>query len=161
MVIQYNKGAGGNQCAPVNVAITNLFRRQLGEFGAIDLNSLLTNEALAATGIRTGSDGRPEFIPNTGANVVVKYSHTDTGESGGAKRDPFIGLAHELIHAYHFVWGLCARVPTGGTRGDHGGAEEEMRTVGALAYKRRGAFRELDPSRMELNAAGRVLRLSL
>jgi hypothetical protein len=132
VVIQYNKGAGGNQCAPVNVAITNDFRRRLCEFGAVDLGALLSNPQLVATGIAKVGEAPPRFIPNTGANVVVKYNHKDPGE---AARESFVGLAHELVHAFHFVYGLCARAPTGGAMGDHGGAEEEMRTVGALAYK--------------------------
>ena len=131
VVIQYNKGAGGNQCAPVNVAITNEFRRGLSEPGGVNVSALLTNPEIVSTGIST-LGGAPEFIPNSGANVVVKYNHLDSGEEA---RESFIGLAHELIHAYHFIYGLCARSPTGGAMGDHGGAEEEMRTVGALAYK--------------------------
>lgn len=133
VVIQYNKGAGGNQCAPVNVAVTNEFRRKLGELGGVDQSALLSNPALVAT-IKLGSNG-PEFVPNTGANAVLRYDPDDKGFGEEEGRPSFIGLAHELVHAYHFVNGLCARSPNGSKDADTGGAEEEMRAVGALAYK--------------------------
>jgi hypothetical protein len=87
-----------------------------------------------ALGKRKGLNG-PEFIPNTGANAVVRYDPLDQGFGDERGRPGYIGLAHELVHAYHFVNGLCARQPTGGTSGNQGGAEEEMRAVGARAYK--------------------------
>ena len=133
VVIQYNKGAGSNQCAPVDVPITNDFRRKLGELGGVDQNALLSNKALVAT-IKISTVG-PEFVPNTGANAILRYDPDDKGFGEEAGRPSFIGLAHELVHAYHFVNGLCARAPNGSKDQDTGGAEEEMRAVGALAYK--------------------------
>jgi len=119
VVIQYSKSAGGNQCAPVNVTITNDFRRALSEPGGVNMTELMGNRSLLKTN-------------GAGANAVVKYNPDDVGE---ATRESFVALAHELVHGYHFVNGLCGRLPTGGTMGDQGGAEEEMRTVGAGGYE--------------------------
>lgn len=134
VVIQCNPVLGGaNQCAPVDVAITSDLRRGLSELGKVSLPGLLAHPSIVAT-IKVTSDGSREFVPNKiGANAVVKYNPDDKGEGG--KGGGFIGLAHELIHAYHYVYGLCARSPIGGASGDYGLAEEEMRTVGARAYK--------------------------
>jgi hypothetical protein len=133
VVIQYFT-KGSSNCAPVNVPITNEFRRRLTEPGGVNMTELMGNPALVATSIRVGAGGR-EFVPNTGANAVVRYDPDDKGSGEEAGRPSFIALAHEMVHAYHFVNGLCARQPTGGTSGDQGGAEEEMRAVGARAYK--------------------------
>jgi len=134
VVIQYFT-RGSSNCAPVNVAITNEFRRNLSEPGGVNLQALMGNGALVAIGKIIGPNGSPEFIPNTGANAVVRYDPDDPGFGEEKGRPGFIGLAHELVHAYHFVNGLCARLPTGGTMDNQGGAEEEMRAVGARAYK--------------------------
>jgi Effector protein len=133
VVVQYFT-KGSSNCAPVNVPITNEFRRRLTEPGGVNMTELMGNPALVAMSIRVGSGGR-EFVPNTGANAVVRYDPDDKGSGEEAGRPSFIALAHEMVHAYHFVNGLCARQPTGGTSGDQGGAEEEMRAVGARAYK--------------------------
>jgi hypothetical protein len=133
VVIQYFT-KGSSNCAPVNVPITNEFRRRLTEPGGVNMTELMGNPALVAMSIRVGTGGR-EFVPNTGANAVVRYDPDDKGSGEEAGRPSFIALAHEMVHAYHFVNGLCARQPTGGTSGDQGGAEEEMRAVGARAYK--------------------------
>jgi len=132
VVIQYYT-KGSSNCAPVNVAITNDFRRNLSEPGRVNLQELMGNPDLVAKGKTHGANG-PEFIPNTGANAIVRYDPDDPGFGDEKGRPSFIGLAHELVHAYHFVNGICARQPTGGTAGDQGGAEEEMRAVGARAY---------------------------
>jgi hypothetical protein len=132
VVIQYNGNIGGNQCAPIDRPITPEVRRNIDELGGVSVSQLITNPNIVATGIRTVS-GKKEFIRNVGANVIVKMNPADPGEKGD-DRDSFIGLAHELVHCYHFVYGECARSPTGGTTGNQGGAEEEMRTIGVLAY---------------------------
>lgn len=132
VVIQYFT-RGSSNCAPVNVAITNDFRRNLSEPG-INMTELMGNRELVALGKRTGTNG-PEFIPNTGANSIIRYDPDDPGAGAEKGRPSFIALAHELVHAYHFVNGICARQPTGGTSGNQGGAEEEMRAVGARSYK--------------------------
>ncbi len=56
-------------------------------------------------------------------------------DSGELTRPSFIGLAHELVHAYHYIYGACGRSPTGLASGNSGMAEEEMRTVGTGAYE--------------------------
>ncbi len=132
VVIQYFT-KGSSNCAPVNVPITNEFRRSLSEPNGVNMTELMGNKLLVALGKRNGSNG-PEFTPNTGANAVVRYDPADAGFGEEKGRPSCIALAHELVHAYHFVNGICARQPTGGTSGDQGGAEEEMRAVGALAY---------------------------
>lgn len=134
LVIQYFT-KGSSNCAPVNVAITNDFRRNLSEPGGVNMQDLMGNRGLVALGKRTGTSG-PEFIPNTGANSVIRYDPDDPGFGDEKGRPSFIGLAHELVHAYHFLNGICARQPIGGTAGNQGGAEEEMRAVGARAYKK-------------------------
>ena len=133
VVVQYFT-KGSSNCAPVNVPVTNEFRRRLTEPGGVNMTELMGNPALVAMSVRVGTGGR-EFVPNTGANAVVRYDPDDKGSGEEAGRPSFIALAHEMVHAYHFVNGLCARQPTGGTSGDQGGAEEEMRAVGARAYK--------------------------
>jgi hypothetical protein len=134
VVIQYNGNKGGNQCAPIDGAITGDFRHRLDVFGGVDMTALLGNKNIVAKG-KVGPDDKPRFVPNSGANAVVKFNPNDEGEwEDREARGAFVALAHELVHAYHFVYGICARSPTGGTSGDQGGAEEEMRAVGALAY---------------------------
>lgn len=131
VVIQYAKGSGQNQCAPVKVAITSEFRRSMMELGGVSVKDLLANPEIVSLGIKNDS-GTRSFKPNTGANAIVKYNPDDKGQEA---RDSFIGLTHELIHAYHFVYGICARTPTGGTIGNQGLAEEEMRTIGTRGYQ--------------------------
>ncbi len=135
VVIQYNAGLGGTQCAPVNVAITSDFRRDLSEKQLI--KELMTNPGLKATGFSI-NEGRKTFTEGGGANAVIKFNPADPGPKGDCHgddaRDSFIALAHELVHAYHFVCGTCRRQPTGSTNGDFGLAEEEMRTIGCKGY---------------------------
>jgi hypothetical protein len=128
VVIQYVGPANGlNMCGPVNEPITNDFRRALGEIGGVTLGQLLANPNVVQKGIRWNPDGFAEFIPNVGASAIVRFNPADAGET---KRGIHIALAHELVHAYHYVSGTCARQIAGGVAGNSGQAEEEMRTVG-------------------------------
>lgn len=124
---------GSSNCAPVNVAITNDFRRNLSEPG-INMTELMGNRELVALGKKAGTKGQG-FIPNAGTNSVIRYDPDDPGSGAERGRPSFIALAHELVHTYHFVNGICARRPTCGNSGNQGGTEEEMRAVGARAYK--------------------------
>ena len=117
----------------MNVPITSEFRRSLSEPFGVNLILLMGEPKLVQIGIDKTGDA-PKFIGNEGVNVVVKFNHLDPGQQEEGNRPTQIGLAHELVHAYHFVEGICARSPTQGTSGDTGGAEEEMRTVGAGGY---------------------------
>lgn len=126
VIIQYIGAKGLNGCAPVNEPVTNDFRRAVTEVGGVNLKQLLTNPNVVQKGITT-ADGGPKFIPNVGASAIIKFFPADPGES---TREIHIALAHELVHAYHFVSGTCARQVMGGVAGNSGQAEEEMRTVG-------------------------------
>jgi len=101
---------------------------------AFNPDDLLTNPKLLATPTDTIVGFRRTYIGGAGAGCVVMLKHTDTGQDG---RPMHIGLAHELVHAYHYVNGLCYRAAVGGLQdmGNTGIMEEEMRTVGLLAYE--------------------------
>lgn len=135
VVIQYTGGSGGNQAAPVNETITPDFRRRLEEQGGVSMTTLLMNPNIVARGVEV-HEGKKRFIPNVGAAAIVKFKHHAKGFEGDGDPDrpSFIGLAHELVHVYHFVRGVCARSLSGGTTGNHGSAEEEMYTIGVLGY---------------------------
>jgi len=58
-----------------------------------------------------------------GSAAVVRFSNTVRALNSGLKNPPFVGLAHELIHALHSLKGE-----------NKGGSEEEQRTVGLGKY---------------------------
>ncbi|NNG03545.1 MAG: hypothetical protein HKM95_05520 [Inquilinus sp.] len=73
------------------------------------------------------------YMAGKGSTCVVTFNPL-RAKADNKYRPPFIGLAHELIHAYHDVHGAGYR-RYGGTLGqDSGKAEEEMRTVGLQSY---------------------------
>lgn len=135
VVIEYG---GRSTAAPVAV-ITNESRKKvqpvsLGD-DRYDLDEMVSQPELIATAIT--EDGHPtRFIPGAGTGAVVTFNHKDMGVES-PPRPVFVALAHELVHAYHYVSGMCYRAASGGLRdgGDTGLMEEEMRTVGCLKYK--------------------------
>lgn len=69
-----------------------------------------------------------------GMAALVRWQSVAADRKGGHL---FIGLAHELCHALHYVSGDCARILNGdkiGGNKNSGLAEEEMRTVGLFEY---------------------------
>jgi len=74
------------------------------------------------------------YVGGSGASAVVVWDHTSPGNP---PRPSFIALAHELVHACHYVQGSCYRGigdDIGGPTSDSGIMEEEMRTVGFGKY---------------------------
>ena len=76
---------------------------------------------------------RFEFQRGRGSSAVVAFMNDGDPPPDDAARPLYIALAHELVHAYHYVLGACTRAPIGmigqGVN-DNGRMEEEMRTVG-------------------------------
>lgn len=73
------------------------------------------------------------YMAGKGSTCVVTFNPLRT-KVDNKYRPPFIGLAHELIHAYHDVHGAGYRGYRGTLGQDSGKAEEEMRTVGLQSY---------------------------
>lgn len=135
VVIEF--GAAMSSAAPVD-NITPAERKKVqrtpGDTESFNPQQLLANPRLLATATDTVVDFKREYIGGAGTGCVVTFVHTDTGLDG---RPMHIGLAHELVHAYHYLNGMCYRSATGGLAdaGNSGIMEEEMRTVGLLAYE--------------------------
>ena len=133
VVIEYG---ARSTAAPIPV-VTNESRKKvqpcLGE-DRYDLDALMSDPALLAVA-RDGDGDIPDYVGGAGTGAVVTFKHTDPGPPG-APRPAFIALAHELIHALHYVQGMCYRAATGGIQdgGNTGLMEEEMRTVGLHQY---------------------------
>lgn len=101
----------------------------------IDVAAMLAlPELRAILGVWDGVNPRT-VAPNTGTSAAVTWNPADPGPPG-FPRPSFVGLAHELIHALHYVSGTCYRSATGALAdlGNSGLMEEEMRTVGLFAY---------------------------
>jgi hypothetical protein len=78
-----------------------------------------------------------------GCSAIVRWAFNDTIPGTTMRRPAFIALAHELIHALHFLTADCPRAPTRqmDLSKDSGLAEEEARTIGLGPYA--------DPGRSE------------
>lgn len=134
VVIEYS--AAGSSAAPMSNAGRSE-RKKIQKVGpnspSLNAQALLgAPELVAKLGAKV--DGAPRaVIPNVGASAVVTWNPDDNGIDG---RPSFIALAHELIHALHYVTGTCYRSATGmvSDLGNAGIMEEEMRTVGFGAY---------------------------
>jgi hypothetical protein len=73
------------------------------------------------------------YVRGGGTSAVICWAHDQRLEHD--PRPPYIALAHELVHAYHFVMGACFAAYTGGFMDKKSGvAQEEMRTVGLGPY---------------------------
>lgn len=92
------------------------------------------------------------FIGNEGASCFVLFAYKENLD----ERPSFIALAHELVHAYHYLHGACYRgiADEIRSRGDSGIMEEEMRTVGFGKYK--GEIPSENAIRAEHNQAERA-----
>ena len=80
-----------------------------------------------------------DYVAGEGSSVTVRWHNTDRPYESGHKVAPFIVLAHEMVHAYHYIHGAAYR-PEGDLESmsregqfeieDH----EEARTVGLGGY---------------------------
>lgn len=138
IVIEYG---ARSTAAPIAV-VTNESRKKvqpiMGDDDKYDLDELMSDPALLARPMAFDQvTGERNFVGGAGTGAVVTFNHTDPGPPGAA-RPVFIALAHELIHALHYVTGTCYRAASGGIRdgGNTGLMEEEMRTVGLHQYAR-------------------------
>lgn len=130
VVIEYS--GTGSSAAPLD-SITNEERKKIQKTGlsapSIDVQELLSNTRLLSK--KDKKSGL--WTPGKGTSAVVTWNHLDPANR---QRPDSIGLAHELVHAYHYVNGLCRRLPTNFVTHlkDFGIMEEEMRTVGFGGY---------------------------
>jgi hypothetical protein len=135
VVIEYS--GAGSSAAPVDRADRadrKMVQVTTSTAPSLNAQDLLKNPKLIATiGVRPAADQPRDYVQNDGTSAVVTWNHKDPGLDG---RPAFIALAHELVHAFHFVTGSCFRAATGYvTDGDNTGImEEEMRTVGFGKY---------------------------
>lgn len=131
VVIEYGKLS---TAAPLAV-IDNLSRKKvqpkIGE-DRYNLSEMMRNPDLIGR-VVDGDGGKKDFVPAAGTGAVITFNHEDKGLDG---RPTFIALAHELVHAFHYVSGACYRAADGGLQdnGNTGLMEEEMRTVGCQKF---------------------------
>ena len=125
VVIAYGK----NQCAPVKLDILMDNDQRLRP----KLSEWMSNDNIVQTGIDK-SGPKPRFIGGAGSSALVLFDPT-VGAGPDGDRPSWVALGHELIHAYHYVTGTCARKLNGSTDTDSGLSEEEMQTIGTGGYK--------------------------
>ncbi len=139
VIIEYIRG--GAIAAPTSDT-SNEFRRKIqlpnmlgGETGFVA--SQMSNPDIVArpTGNLLKSGTIKEYIGGTGASAIICFNHNDTGLDG---RPKFVALAHEMVHALHYLNGMCYRgigdkIESGMNSGI---MEEEMRTVGFAKYEK-------------------------
>jgi hypothetical protein len=125
VVIAYGK----NQCAPVRVDVLMDNHQRLRP----KLSEWMSNNSIVQTGIDK-SGTKPKFIGGAGSSALVLFD-PDVAAGPDGDRPSWVALGHELIHAYHYVTGTCARPLTGSTNTDSGLSEEEMQTIGTGGYK--------------------------
>jgi len=124
VVIAYGK----NQCAPVKLDVLFDNEQRLRP----KVSEWMSNGAIVQIGIDT-TGPRRKFIGGSGSSALVLFDpDTAAGEDGA--RPTWVALGHELIHAYHYVTGTCARPLAGSTNTDSGLSEEEMQTIGTGGY---------------------------
>lgn len=119
---------GKNQCAPVNLNILFNNEQRLRP----KLSEWMSNPNIVQQGIDKSGD-RPKFFGGSGSSALVLFD-PDMPAGPDGERPNWIALGHELIHAYHYVTGTCARPLTGSTNADSGLSEEEMQTIGTGGY---------------------------
>ena len=73
------------------------------------------------------------YVGGAGSSAVVTWDHQSPGNP---PRPAFVALAHEIVHASHYLHGACYRGIGDDLKpdGDSGIMEEEMRTVGFGKY---------------------------
>jgi len=104
--------------------VDDAFRARLKQPG----NGILVNDAYPLT-----------VRGKKGCSAIVRWNPSNrlqVGPSEFIERPAYLALAHELIHALHFISADCARAPTRefNLKKDSGLAEEEARTVGIGPY---------------------------
>lgn len=103
------------------------------------VRTLIGNAAITVTGFTAPPPGsnRKDIVPGAGTSAVVTFNPATPGSDG---RPTFIALAHELVHAHHYLHGSCYRGLGNGMydlldpKANTGMMEEEMRTVGFGPY---------------------------
>jgi hypothetical protein len=103
------------------------------------VRKLIANANITVTGFTAAPPGsiRKDIIAGNGTSAVVTFNPAATGSDG---RPAYIALAHELVHAHHYVHGSCYRGLGNGMydlldpNANTGMMEEEMRTVGFGRY---------------------------
>jgi len=103
------------------------------------VRKLIANADITVTGFTAAPPGstRKDIVAGNGASAVVTFNPAATGSDG---RPAYIALAHELVHAHHYVHGSCYRGLGNGmydlldANANTGMMEEEMRTVGFGRY---------------------------
>jgi hypothetical protein len=124
-----------NQCAIPVTDTSPEFRKKLLEPGSSGLIAH-ARKLVVGTRVETKEEKNSQFLRGEGSDVVIRWN-PNLKTVNGIERPPFIALAHELVHANHFVEGTCFRELKGFAHEnrDSGLAEEEMRTVGLNQYK--------------------------
>ena len=138
VIIEYNPAS---QAAPVDDT-SNAFRKKIqlsllmgGQpgftFGLLSNLNIVARET--GNVLEANGGAIKEFVAGSGSAAIVGFNHKDNGIDG---RPTFIALAHELVHAHHYLHGMCYRgiadmIMDGGNTGI---MEEEMRTVGFGRY---------------------------
>ena len=130
VVIEYGKLSTAAPLAVIDNSSRRKVQPRIGE-DRYDLTEMMQNPDLIGR-IVDGENGKT-FVPSAGTGAVVTFNHEDAGTDG---RPAFIALAHELVHAFHYLSGSCYRAASGGIQdgGNSGLMEEEMRTVGCEMF---------------------------
>jgi hypothetical protein len=119
---------GNNQCAPCTIETVTDNEKRLNP----KVSEWMSNANIVQIGInKTGE--KPKFVENEGACGLVLFNPDHPAGPDG-ERPTWVALGHELIHAYHYVTGTCARALEGSTNMNSGCSEEEMQTIGTRGY---------------------------
>ncbi len=131
IVIEYGRLSTAAPLAVIDNASRKKVQPKIGE-DRYNLSEMMRNPDLIGTVVDRGG-AHKDFVPAAGTGAVITFNHEDTGLDN---RPKFIALAHELVHALHYVSGSCYRAADGGLQdsGNTGLMEEEMRTVGCEKY---------------------------
>lgn len=119
---------GSNQCAPVRLDVLQDNDQRLRP----KVSEWMSNPDIVQIGIDK-SGAKPKFRGGPGSSALVLFN-PDIGAGPDGDRPNWVALGHELIHAFHYVTGTCARPLTGSTNADSGLSEEEMQTIGTGGY---------------------------
>lgn len=121
---------GKNQCAPVKLDILMDNDMRLRP----KVSEWMSNPNIVQVGIDK-SGPKPRFVGGPGSSALVLFD-PDFPAGPDGDRPGWVALGHELVHAYHYVTGTCARALSGSTDTDSGLSEEEMQTIGVAGYDR-------------------------
>jgi hypothetical protein len=121
---------GSNQCAPCTLEVIQDDDKRLKP----DPKAWMANPNIVQIGIE-GSGAKRKFMGGNGSSALVLFD-PDVAAGPDGDRPSWIALGHELVHAYHYVTGTCARPLAGSTDADSGLSEEEMQTIGTRGYQR-------------------------